>query len=115
LGLAWLDTEPGVRSAPPAASGGEARRGGLVGLGWERQARRLGFGASAQAASEHFAQLGLQPGGLAPRSMGQVFASYSTEGYGSIGVNYVHRAFRDRPDLELVSASYGIGVARFAF
>src|SRR5439155_13472456 len=115
VGLAWLAPQLGVLSASAAASGGEGRRGGLVGLGWERQARRLGFGASTQAASEHFAQLGLQPDEPAPRSMSQVFASYSTEGYGSIGVNYVHRAFRDRPDLELISASYGIGVARFAF
>ncbi len=115
VGVAWLAPQLGVFSASAAASGGEGRRGGLVGLGWERQARRLAFGASTQAASEHFAQLGLQPGEPAPRRMSQVFTSYSTEGYGSFGVNYVQRAFRDRPDLEILSASYGVGVARFAF
>jgi outer membrane usher protein len=114
-GLAWLAPELGVFSAQAAGSSSDSGRGGLVGFGWERQARRLGFGASTQAASEHFTQLGLQPDELAPRQMTQAFASLATEGYGAFGVNYIHRGFRDRADVELISASYSVGVARFAF
>src|SRR5205807_1753009 len=92
---------------------------GLHDFSYEIGAVRENFGITSadygrfMSAATH--RLGLQPNEPAPRNISQAFASYSTEGYGSIGVNYVHRAFRDRPDLELVSASYGIGLARFAF
>jgi outer membrane usher protein len=115
LGAAWLAPELGVLSASAAASSSDRGRGGLLGLGLERQGRAIGFGASAQAASARFVQLGLQPEELAPRQQSQAFASLSTPGFGSLGFGYTHRAFRDRPDIDLVSATYGVGLARLAF
>jgi outer membrane usher protein len=115
LGAAWLWPQLGVLSASAAASTSERGHGGLAGLGFERQGRVFGLGASAPAASPRFVQLGLQPEELAPRQQSQAFASLSTPGFGSLGFGYTHRAFRDRPDVDLVSATYGLGIARVAF
>jgi len=115
LGAAWLWPALGVLNASIAGSTSERGRGGLVGAGIERQGRRFGFGASAQAASEHFAQLGLQAEELAPRQQGQAFASLATPGVGSLTLGYTHRAFRDRPDIDLASLTYSAGLVRAAF
>lgn len=115
VGVAWLWPEVGVLSASAAGSSSDRGRGGLFSLGFERQARRFGFGGSAQVASEHFTQLGLQPEQLAPRQQSQAFASFATPGVGSVTLGYTHRAFRDQPDIDLLSATYSVGLARAAF
>ena len=115
FGAAWLAPVLGILSGSVAGSSSERGRGGLVQVGYERQARRIGFGASAQAASERFTQLGLQPDELAPRQQSQLFASLSTPGFGSLGLGYTHRGYRDRPDVELISTSYSLGLSRYAF
>src|SRR5207253_8892002 len=51
----------------------------------------------------------------ARRQQSQLFASVSTPGFGSLGFGYTHRGFRDRPDVELVSATYSLGLSRYAF
>jgi outer membrane usher protein len=115
FGAAWLAPAIGILSGSVAGSSSERGRGGLVALGYERQGSRIGFGASAQAASVRFAQLGLQPDELAPRQQSQLFASLSTPGFGALGLGYTHRGYRDRPDVELISTTYSLGVSRYAF
>jgi outer membrane usher protein len=105
----------GVLSASLAGSEGEDASGGRAGLGYERQTRRFGFGASTEVASRHFTQLGLQPGELAPVRQVQAFASLGSAGAGSFGIGYARRDFRDRDDVELASASYSIGFPRLGF
>src|SRR5260221_2637274 len=65
FGAAWLAPVLGILSGSVARSSSERGRGGLVQGGYERQARRIGVCASAQAASQRLTPLCLpthQPG-----------------------------------------------------
>lgn len=114
-GAAWLWPEAGVFTASVAGSRGSRGAGGLLAAGFERQARRLSFGGSIQMATEHFSQLGLQPGQAAPRQLSQAFVSVSSANFGSTGLSYTHQVFRDREEVELVSASYGLSLGKLGF
>ena len=114
LGGAYLWTGAGLFSGSLAASHSERGAGLLLGAGFERQSRTLSYGANTQVTTEDFAQLGLQPFELAPKQTSQAFASLGTAGFGSFGINYVHQGYRDRDDVDLVSASYSVSVGKAA-
>lgn len=111
--LLWPDI--GVTSASLAASRAPRGSGALLALGFERQTRRLGFGAQTQLASSAFSQVGLQPDQPAPRRLSQVFASLSSRYRGSFALSYTHQDFRDRDDTRLLSAGYSLRVGKMGF
>lgn len=115
LGGAMLWSDIGVFSASAAASNSERGSGILYAAGFERQSRRWGVGGNIELASEDFAQLGLQQGQLAPKQRSQAFISLSTGRYGSVGLSYTYQDFRDRPDIELVSANYNYSLGQYGF
>ncbi len=115
LGGVLLWPAAGVFTGSLAASHSDQGSGGLLGLGFERQSRRLSFGANTQLASQRFAQAGLQPEELAPRQISQAFVSLATRGYGSFAANYTHQAFRDREEIKLLSGSYSRNVGGLGF
>ncbi len=114
-GGAWLWPEAGVFTGSVAGSRGSRGTGGLLAAGFERQGPRLSFGGNIQLATERFSQLGLQPGQPAPRQLSQAFISLSGGNYGSIGLSYTHQTFRDREEVELVSASYSLTLGKLGF
>jgi outer membrane usher protein len=115
LGGALLSPATGVFAASAAASRSDRGAGGLVSLGFERQGRRLGFGAHTQLASSRFAQLGLAPEVSVPRQTSRAFASAAIGGYGSFGLSYTQQDLRDQKDLKLMSASYSVNVGKLGF
>jgi outer membrane usher protein len=115
LGGAYLWSGVGVFSGSMAASHSSRGVGGLLGAAFERQSRLISFGANTQVASQDFTQLGLQPGELSPKQISQAFASLGVGRYGSFGVNYVHQAYRDRADVQLVSGNYNVTVGKVTF
>lgn len=112
---AWLWPTAGLFSASVAASHAERGTGKLVALGFERQSRSLSFGGNVQLASQRFAQLGLQPGELAPRQVSQFFVGANAGGYGSVAASYTHQDYRDRDEVELANASYSIRIGKLGF
>jgi len=140
LGGVMLWPGAGVVNASLAASHGDGGDGGLVALGFQRQARVLSFGGNLQFASRRFRQLGLGsvrrwqggsagPGGYAPdqdasyeevdrqvpRVSSQLFVSLATRGQGSFGLSHVRQDYRDEADIELFSANYSIGIGNLGF
>jgi outer membrane usher protein len=105
----------GVLHGAAAASRTQSQKGALASLGFERQARRFSVGAYTQWTTPDFTQLGMAPGQRAPRHTSQAFMSWATPGYGSLGVSLVHQAHRDREDVKLVSANYGLTLGTLGF
>lgn len=112
---AWLWPSAGLFSASVAASHAERGTGELVALGFERQSRSLSFGGNVQLASQRFAQLGLQPGELAPRQVSRFFVGANAGAYGSVAASYTRQDYRDRDEAELANASYSIRLGRLGF
>lgn len=115
LGSVWLVPAIGVFSASLAASHSKPGEGGLVALGFERQAGSLSLGGNVQLASLHFSQLGLQPQEFAPKRVSQVFASFATTGSGSFTLSYADQDYRGRAEVKLMSANYSIRVGNLGF
>jgi outer membrane usher protein len=82
-------------------------------LGFQRQSTTLSFGGNVVTTTDGFVPLGLPADSSAARLLAQGYASYATERYGSFGVNYVRQNLRDRPDVELVGANYGVTLGSF--
>ena len=99
----------GVFSAALAGSHSERGTGTLVALGFERTARRFGFGANAQVASAVFAQLGLLSGESVPRLMSQVFANLAIGARtGTLSFLGARQDYRDRASVEIANVRYGV-------
>jgi outer membrane usher protein len=106
----------GVMSAALAGSHSEQGAGYLMSLGFERTARRFGFGANAQIASAAFAQLGLVRGESVPRLMSQLFANVALgRRAGSLSFLGTRQDFRDRPSVEIASVRYGVELRGFGY
>jgi outer membrane usher protein len=89
--------------------------GGLLGLAFQGQRDWLGYGASVQVTSAHFAQVGLEPGQPAPRQTRQAFVSVATNRLGSVGLSYVYQDRRDGYPTELLNASYSMTLGNLGF
>jgi outer membrane usher protein len=96
----------GMLSAAVAGSRTPAGAGQLVSLGFERTARRLSVGISAQRASERFTQLGQLREEAAPRLVSQMFANLALGRLGSVSLLGARQEFRERPSVEILSARY---------
>ncbi len=115
LGTVMLAPSVGVFSVAAAASRGRQGSGGLVSLGFERQASPVSVGVHAQLASPHFTQLGLEPDIPAPRLLSIVNVGMALPGNGSLGLAYVYLDNRDGHPTQLASVSYGMQLGRFGF
>ncbi|WP_254367196.1 fimbria/pilus outer membrane usher protein [Paraburkholderia sp. NMBU_R16] len=113
----------GVLLAPPfgvvnvsvAASHSQHGIGNLATLGLESQSNLFNFGAHVQWASPHFAQLGLDPGVLAPRLLTSLNAGVVAGRFGSFGIAHVFADNRDNNKLQIVSLSYSVQLPRLGF
>jgi len=133
LGAVWLWPSAGVFSAAVAGSrstegnASSERKGyglgGLLSVGFQRQAERISFGAEWVSRSDGFSSLGrstspandASPAGLSlaePRQQARAYASYASRQHGSLGLDYAQRTFADRPTDALLSGSYGIGLGK---
>jgi outer membrane usher protein len=114
VGAAWLVPVLGLFNASLAASHGPEGKGGLVGVGFERQSARWGVGASTQVASPGFVQMGMLRGEPAARQLSRAYVSFSSP-FGSFATTYAHHDFRGRDGAELVSASYSVSLGAVGF
>lgn len=96
----------GVFTLSAAGSHSDRGNGALLSAEFERQSRSFSMNLRTQAASADFAQLGLPPGGRAPRRINEARAGFPVPGAGTVGLGYVERHYRDRPDVRLASLSY---------
>lgn len=96
----------GVLTLSAAGSQSDRGHGALSSVEFERQSRSFSMNLRTQAASADFIQLGLPPGGRAPRRLNEARAGFPVFGAGTMGLGYVERYYRDRPDERLASLSY---------
>jgi outer membrane usher protein len=111
-GAALLPGRMGVVDAAVALSHNDAGSGGLLGLGFERQAQRFGFGLRTQLISPQFDQLGLTPGIHAPAQRTTARIGWNYARFGSIGIGYLRLDNRSQPDSEVINASYNLNLGR---
>lgn len=111
----WLWPEVGLFTGAVAGSHSDRGSGALLALGFERQAQRVSFGGNMLLTTEAFSQLGLPPKQFAPQRRTQAFVTLATRTHGSLALRYTHQAFRDQEDVELVGASYSVGLGKLGF
>ena len=111
----YLMDRIGVVSGTLAAGQNPVGTGELWALGFDRAARPLSFNVRSQWTSPDFRQVGQLPGQLPPARQSTVGASYALGVHGSVAVAYVSQAFRDQPDVNVVSVGYNTSVGKFAF
>lgn len=131
LGAVWLWLAAGVLTAAVAGSHRTSSTlasdpnglGSLLSVGFQRQAERMSFGAEWVSKSAGFSSLGQSTtsnidasntvAALAePRQQARAHASYASRYNGSLGLDYAHRTFLDRPSAGVLSGSYGIGLGK---
>ncbi|WP_230947109.1 fimbria/pilus outer membrane usher protein [Burkholderia territorii] len=105
----------GVVNASAAASRSAGGPGALATIGAESQAGLVEIGAHAQWASPHFAQIGLEPGTLAPKLLTSVNVGVGMGRFGSLGLAHVFLDNRDGYKTQLLSLSYSAQLGRFGF
>lgn len=96
----------GVFTLSAAGSHSDRGNGALSSVEFERQSRSFSMNLRTQAASADFAQLGMPPGLRAPIRISEARAGFPVPGAGTVGLGYVERHHRDRPDVRLASLSY---------
>lgn len=96
----------GVFTLTAAGSHSDRGNGALSSVEFERQSRSFSMNLRMQAASADFAQLGMPPGARAPIRISEARAGFPVPGAGTVGLGYVERHYRDRPDVRLASLSY---------
>ncbi|MCA8106504.1 MULTISPECIES: fimbria/pilus outer membrane usher protein [Burkholderia] len=105
----------GVLNAAAAASRSAGGAGALATIGAESQAGLVEIGAHAQWATPHFAQIGLEPGRLAPKLLTSVNVGLGMGRFGSLGLAHVFLDDRDGYKTQLLSLSYSAQLGRFGF
>jgi outer membrane usher protein len=115
LGGALLLSSFGVMSASAAGSHSRQGTGHLVGLGFERSAQRLGFGATAELSSSAFTRLGVQPDEAAPRLKSQLYATAALGRFGSLGISRTQQDFYDGSKIEILSARDSVNVGNVGY
>lgn len=105
----------GVVNASAAASRSTDGAGALATIGAESQAGLVDIGAHAQWATPHFAQIGLEPGRLAPKLLTSVNVGLGMGRFGSLGLAHVFLDNRDGYKTQLLSLSYSAQLGRFGF
>jgi outer membrane usher protein len=110
VGGTYLWSALGVLDASAALSRAASGSGGLLSFGFERQARRLGFGFQTQLATPDFVQLGLPEGQPAPRQVSVARTNFSPNEGGSFFVSYVRQDNRSQSEVEFISAGYAVNI-----
>ena len=96
----------GVFTLSAAGSHSDRGNGALSSVEFERQSRSFSMNLRTQAASADFTQLGMPPGLRAPIRISEARVGFPVPGAGTVGLGYVERQHRDRPDVRLASLSY---------
>ena len=117
LGVAWAWLAPVGAVVSGAVAGSHSLQGSgtLLGLGLERTARRVSFGAQIQVASEQFARLGLLPGESQPSRLIQADMSVALGRLGSLGFIGTRQSFYDQPAADLASLRHNVEIAHFGY
>lgn len=102
----YLWNRLGVFTLSAAGSHSDRGNGALSSVEFERQSRSFSMNLRTQAASADFAQLGMPPGLRAPIRISEARAGFPVPGAGTVGLGYVERRHRDRPDVRLANLSY---------
>lgn len=104
----------GVLSLASAASSKSGRNGGLLSAGFSRQAfQSLSFGGRVKWLSKDFVQIGTRRR-WSPKYIMSTFAGYSIPEVGSFSASYLRQEFRNRPNLDLLTATYSTGISNMA-
>lgn len=96
----------GVFTLSAAGSHSDRGNGALSSVEFERQSRSFSMNLRTQAASADFTQLGMPPGLRAPIRISEARVGFPVPDAGTVGLGYVERQHRDRPDVRLASLSY---------
>jgi outer membrane usher protein len=115
FGAVLLAPSLGTFNAAIAASHSRQGVGGLLLVGFERQASPVSIGVHSQITSSRFTQLGLASGTPAPRLLTNVNIGVATRHYGSLGLAYVYFDDRDGHPTQLASASYSTEMGNLGF
>jgi outer membrane usher protein len=98
----------GVFTLSAAGSHSDRGNGLMAAAEFERQSPSFSVNLRTQAASADFVQLGLPPGLRAPIGLSEARVGFPVPGTGTVGLGYVDRRYRDRPDVRLASMSYQV-------
>jgi outer membrane usher protein len=115
FGAVLLAPSLGTFNAAIAASHSRDGVGGLLLLGFERQASPVSLGVHAQMTSSRFTQLGLESGMPAPRLLANVNMGVAIPRNGSLGLAYVYLDDRDGHPTQLASATYSTELGNLGF
>jgi outer membrane usher protein len=110
-GGVWLQGV-GVLNAAVSGSRSAQGTGGLLQLGFARQAASLSFGGNARFATANYRQLGMLSTELAPMRQLQGFVSLPLGYRASLSMNYIQQDYRDRPSVHLLSANTGHSIGK---
>jgi outer membrane usher protein len=110
LGGEYLLQGIGTLSFHAAAS----QTGFLTLAGFDRQTQTWGIGIHTQKSSAGFVQIGIPNPSTADFYVSSANVSYAMGRWGSVGIAAVSQIQPNRPEAQLVSASYNVGVGRGA-
>ena len=102
----FLWNQLGVFTLSAAGSHSDRGNGALSSVEFERQSRSFSMNLRTQAASADFVQLGMPPRQRAPIRISEARVGFPVPGAGTVGLGYVERHHRDRPDVRLANLSY---------
>jgi len=105
----------GVVTGTAAVGNDQDDSGWLVGVGVERNGRRVHAFGRTQLASEEFVQIGLSE--LEPRPKQRTFAGVGIDllRFGTVQFAYGHQSFWDSSPIDTVGASYSLTMGAYGF
>lgn len=103
VGATVLLPQLGVLDGAIAASGSARGRGGLLALGFERQAPGFSYGIRTRLVSPHFDEIGIAQ---APWRQTHAHAAWTSDRLGSFGLAYIQLDHRHGPSDAVLSASF---------
>lgn len=111
-GVSTIVGNLGAVTASANFSNSDRGQGHSVSLGIERTSFDLSVGVRAEMASKSYAYVGMGPGEAPAKLSGQAFVDFPLFG-GTVGLSYIHRDNRGRPDEALAGISSSVNLGRF--
>ncbi|GKS68774.1 outer membrane usher protein [Nitrosomonas sp. PY1] len=111
-GALLLPSGMGLVDAAVVVSNNNNGIGTLIGIGFERQTQRLGFGFRSQLTTPEFDQLGFNSRTQTPVEQTTARIGWNSVNFGSIGIGYLRINNRNFPDSEVINASYNRSLAK---
>jgi len=105
----------GVFSASAAGGRNPLGSGGRVSLAFDRQSLGISYSLQGAWASPHFRLLGNTDSRFVIARELLASAGYTFGRYGTIGVTYVARSYRDQPSTTIGSLAYSFDVGRWGY